>query len=311
VYSFFKENKQWGIFGTLFIVLGILSQVLIDVQINDWYGLFYGQIEQSLKNPNSVALSDFYWTLGKFCLLAGTWVVSAVIVKFFASHWVFRWRTSMVGHYHKNFGKSKIEGASQRVQEDTLKFARLVEDLGQNFVEAIITLFLFFPILYTLGGNLANGAGASILIWTAVGCALIGTVFLAVVGRKLPHLEYDIQAEEAAYRKALVAYEDTDSNQSVLTGLYEEVRKVHYRSYFHYLYFNASRWSFLQGMVIVPYVVMAPSIVTGLLTLGLVRQIGHAFTQVSRNLQYLVQSWPQIVELLSVYKRLREYDKLS
>jgi peptide/bleomycin uptake transporter len=53
---------------------------------------------------------------------------------------------------------------------------------------------------------------------------------------------------------------------------------------------------------------MAPSIVAGLLTLGIVRQIGHAFTQVSRNLQYLVQSWPQIVELLSVHKRLREYD---
>ena len=90
---------------------------------------------------------------------------------------------------------------------------------------------------------------------------------------------------------------------------YEAVKSVHYRSYFHYLYFNMVRWSYIQGMVVVPYVAMAPSIVAGLISLGLVRQIGHAFNQVAGNLQYLVRSWPQVVELMSVYKRLSEYER--
>jgi len=217
----------------------------------------------------------------------------------------------MVKTYHKKFGKVKIEGAAQRVQEDTLKFARLVEDLGQNLVEAVITLVMFFPILHSLGANVAEKSGQNILVYTAIVAALVGTVVLAVVGKRLPGLEYDIQVEEAAYRKVLVLLETgkiEDTNTKRLSHLYSNVRKIHYKSYFHYMYFNATRWSYLQGMVIVPYVVMAPSIVAGLLTLGIVRQIGHAFTQVSRNLQYLVMSWPQIVELISVHKRLKEYD---
>ena len=170
---------------------------------------------------------------------------------------------------------------------------------------------MFFPILYKLGEPLAEVTGQAVLIYTAITAAVFGTAALALIGRKLPGLEYDIQAEEAAYRKALVLYEDQKANQSVLTTLYGAVTQVHYRSYFHYLYFNTARWTYLQGMVIVPYVVMAPAIVAGIVTLGVVRQIGHAFGQVSRNLQYLVQSWPQVVELLSVHKRLKEYDNAT
>ena len=38
--------------------------------------------------------------------------------------------------------------------------------------------------------------------------ALGGTVLLALVGIKLPGIEYDIQKKEAAYRKILVLGED-------------------------------------------------------------------------------------------------------
>ena len=78
--------------------------------------------------------------------------------------------------------------------------------------------------------------------------------------------------------------------------------------YFHYLYFNAVKWSYLQGMVIVPYVALAPTIVTGAITLGFVQQIIRAFSRVETSLQYLVRSWPIIVEFISVWKRLNEFE---
>ena len=43
--------------------------------------------------------------------------------------------------------------------------------------------------------------------------------------------------------------------------------------YFHYLYFNAGKWIYLQGMVIVPYLALAPTIVTGAVTLGLYNKL--------------------------------------
>ena len=78
--------------------------------------------------------------------------------------------------------------------------------------------------------------------------------------------------------------------------------------YFHYLYFNAVKWSYLQGMVIVPYLALAPTIVTGAITLGFVQQIARAFNKVENSLQYLVRSWPIIVELISVQRRLSEFE---
>ena len=69
------------------------------------------------------------------------------------------------------------------------------------------------------------------------------------------------------------------------------------------------KWTYFQGMVIVPYLALAPTIVSGAITLGFVQQITRAFGRVEGSLQYLVKSWATIVELLSVWKRLREFEK--
>ena len=44
----------------------------------------------------------------------------------------------------------KIEGASQRIQEDTMKFSRIMEGLGVAMVDSIMTLIAFLPVLSAL-----------------------------------------------------------------------------------------------------------------------------------------------------------------
>ena len=177
-----------------------------------------------------------------------------------------------------------------------------------------MTLIAFTPILWGLSKQIDVlpwiGEVEHALVWVAIISALGGTVLLASVGIKLPGIEYDIQKEEAAYRKELVLGEDFKENAKPqkITDLYGGVRKIHYKMYFHYLYFNAVKWSYLQGMVIVPYLALAPTIVTGAITLGFVQQIIRAFGRVETSLQYLVRSWPIIVELISVWKRLNEFE---
>ena len=124
------------------------------------------------------------------------------------------------------------------------------------------------------------------------------------------YIEYNVQKEEAAYRKELVLGEESlnRAQSKEVNFLYGNVRKIHYKEYFHYLYFNAVKWSYLQGMVIVPYLALAPTIVTGAITLGFVQQIARAFNKVENSLQYLVRSWPIIVELISVHRRLSEFE---
>jgi peptide/bleomycin uptake transporter len=44
------------------------------------------------------------------------------------------------------------------------------------------------------------------------------------------------------------------------------------------------------------------------ITFGILQQILTAFGQVSSSFQYLVNAWPTIVELLSIYKRLTAFE---
>ena len=51
-----------------------------------------------------------------------------------------------------------------------------------------------------------------------------------------------------------------------------------------------------------------PSIVAGTITLGLMTQITNVFGRVTRgSFQYLISSWTTLVELMSIYKRLRSF----
>ena len=57
----------------------------------------------------------------------------------------------MVEWYHSVYSRArKIEGAAQRVQEDTIKFSRIMESLGTSLIESIMILVQFIPILFGL-----------------------------------------------------------------------------------------------------------------------------------------------------------------
>jgi peptide/bleomycin uptake transporter len=133
---------------------------------------------------------------------------------------------------------------------------------------------------------------------------------LAVVGIKLPGLQFRNQRVEAAYRKELVYGEDhADRAQPpTVAQLFDNVRRNYFRLYFHYVYFNVFRYLYLQLNNIFSLVLLVPSIIAGTITLGLLNQISYAFSQVTSSFQFLVNSWSTIVELLSVYKRLRAFE---
>ena len=69
------------------------------------------------------------------------------------------------------------------------------------------------------------------------------------------------------------------------------------------------RLAYLQANVLSAYILIAPAIVAGLMTLGVMQQLVRAFGRVEGSLQYLFQSWPTLIELASVYKRLREFER--
>lgn len=318
MFRFFKLKKwflwAWG--GSATILISLWLQVQIDVKINEWFGTFYDMIQKALAEPNSITIEEYWGGLLSFITLAAVYVGIAVLVSYFTAHFLFRWRTAMVEWYHSvyNFAR-KIEGASQRVQEDTIKFSRIMEGLGTSLIESLMIIVEFLPILLGLSigipifffGDWEYGLVVGALIWS-VG----GTFFLILLGMilRLVGVEYDLQKQEAAYRKILVIAEDDETiRPKRIDELFNDVRKIHFTSYIRYLYFNIGRIAYLQANVLSAYVFLAPAIVAGVVTLGVMQQIIRAFGRVEGSMQYLLKSWPTIIELVSVYKRLREFER--
>jgi peptide/bleomycin uptake transporter len=307
--------QNWSILGSGLILFITYFQVQVSVAINNWYGPFWDLIQAILSKTVTVGVGRVYAEIGTFMGIAGVAVIVSALTVFLVSHYVFRWRTAMNSYYMENWPRLRhIEGASQRVQEDTMRFSTIVEGLGVNFIDSVMTLIAFMPVLLRLSVNITElpivGAVPYPLVLAALFWSIFGTVVLALVGYKLPGLQFRNQRVEAAYRKELVYGEDNAERAQPPTvqELFENVRRNYFRLYFHYVYFNVVRYVYLQANNIFSLLLMAPSIVAGTITLGLLNQISYAFSQVTSSFQYLVNSWPTIVELLSVYKRLRAFE---
>jgi len=331
----FKVAKHkwqwWSITGSAFIIFSTYFSVQVSVAINNWRRPFFDLVQSALSNSSSEATdaidgakseetiakvsSDFFDLILIFAEIAFLAIFVYVMTRFFVSHFIFRWRTGMNEYYTAQWTQVRhIEGASQRIQEDTMRFAGIMEGLGVSIVDAVMTLFAFLPVLWALSeyvselpivGEIAHPLFVAALVWS-----IFGTGLLAVVGIKLPGLEFKNQRVEAAFRKELVYGEDDPSRAQPLTlkELFANVRKNYFRLYFNYMYFNVARMLYLQADNIFVYVLLIPTIAAGAITFGILQQILTAFNQVSSSFQYLVNSWTTIVELLSVYKRLTSFE---
>ena len=213
--AFFLNRRwfAWSIAGTGLILFATWYKVELDVAINEWFGDFYNLIQKALGQAHSVTMAEYGEKLFTFGRIAGLYILIAVVLDFFIKHYIFRWRTAMNDYYMANWHKVRhIEGAAQRVQEDTMRFARIMEGLGVSLMRSLMTLAAFLPILWTLSGHVTElpwiGPVEHSLVFVALMSAIFGTVLLATVGIKLPGLEFENQKVEAAYRKELVLGED-------------------------------------------------------------------------------------------------------
>jgi peptide/bleomycin uptake transporter len=305
----------WSILGSALILFTTYFQVQVSVTINGWFGPFYDLIQAALSKTRVVTIQEFNGFLLTFLTIALVAVVVGALARFFISHYVFRWRTAMNDYYVTHWQRLRhIEGASQRIQEDTMRFATITENLGANFIDAVLTLIAFLPVLAKLSSNITAlpivGAVPYPLVFAAIIWSLCGTGALALIGIRLPGIEFHNQRVEAAYRKELVYGEDNPARADPpkLSELFSYVRKNYFWLYWNYLYFNVGRIVYLQIDAIVAYFLLGPTIAAGAITLGPMNQIIRAFQQVKSSFQYLVTSWSTIVDLLSIYKRLRAFE---
>ena len=366
--SFFCD-RQWALWawGGLALLCGM---VVLEVQVQVWINSWYRETWDFLQNPHPLLqaaamsgetdwtqkvadlpggeeetaetlgdladekIGQFWGYVLEFCYIVFPFILLRAFNGFFAQHYAFRWRQAMTYAYMPLWQKAEheIEGASQRLQQDPERFARMVESLGLGVFRSVLTLIAFVPILWSISAEIAEKFAAAeglagapfalpFLSWTAntpaslvlvaVVLALGGTGLSFIVGIKLPGLEYNNQRVEARFRKRLVYSEDnkTFADMPSLTELFTGLRFNYFRLFLHYSYFTLWATWFAQTVIIADLVLVGAGVALGVITIGFLTSISHAFSKVTESLAYFVNNWTTVTELMSVIKRLREFER--
>jgi len=311
----FYKSREWAVWaygGGILLLLALFVQVELTVRINEWYGAFYNLLQKATEHK----VAEFWQEMINFAKIAFPYVLIATLTGYFTRVYSFKWREAMTFSYVAKWQEveEEVEGASQRIQEDIYRFARIVESLGLQVTRAIMTLFAFLPILWGLSKgvdlDLIKDVPGS-LVWVALVVSLGGLLISWFVGIKLPGLEYNNQRVEAAFRKELVYAEDDKVNYGkteTIVELFTGLKFNYNRLFLHYGYFDIWVNFFEQLMVIVPYLIMGPGLFTGLITLGVLVQVSNAFSKVRESFSIFISNWTTITELRSIHKRLREFE---
>ena len=312
--SFFKERKwfYWSYGGGGFIIMLLVTQTYLDVLFNSWYKDFYDILQTAEKRE----ISEFWESIKRFLYIALPYVTLFAFTNWFTRLWAFRWREAMTFSYMPYWRATevKVEGSSQRIQEDCMNFAKIVESIGLQVVKAIMTLIAFIPILWVLSSNVTvpflNNVSGS-LVWVALILSIGGILISWLVGIKLPGLEYNNQKVEAAFRKELVYGEDDRKNYvqaPTIIQLFTGIKFNYHRLFLHYGYFDLWAIWYRQLFVIVPFLIMAPGLFTAAFTLGVMMQVVNAFGEVKDAFSVFLYNWTRITELRSIHKRLMEFE---
>ncbi len=303
-----------------------LGIVYIMVLINDWNALFYNALQ-------NYDLPDFWWQLGRFCVLATIYIIAAVYRVYLRQMLQIRWRNWLTGryvarwlrndaYYHLQLGDNRAaDNPDQRIAEDINTFVSQTLILGLGILEAVVTLASFSLILWDLSGSISVGGLVipGYMLWAAILYAIVGSWLTHLIGRPLVPLNYQQQQFEANLRFGLVRVRENAEQIALYRG--EEAEKGGIGSAFANVIENW--WGIMrrqklltwfssgydQIATVFPFVVAAPRYFSKTIQLGGLMQIAQAFGQVQTALSWFVTNYTSFAEWRATLSRLSGFEK--
>ena len=315
-----SEQRRKGL-ALLAAVVGLtLGLVWINVELNYWNRAFYDAIQEK-------KIDDFYRLLGKFTLLAFAFIAAAVYRVYLQQMLQIEWRTWLNERYLSDWLRDRAyyrlqlldrgtDNPDQRIADDLRLFVDATLSLALGLLAAVVTLFSFVAILWTLSGALELW-GVSIpgyMVWCALLYAIAGTWLTHVIGRPLIALEFGQQRYEADYRFALVRVRENAEGVALYRGEGEEF--ANFRARFGSVIGNW--WAIMkkqkqlgwftnfygQIAIIFPFLVAAPRYFSGAISLGQYTQTASAFGQVQSALSWFIDAYTQFASWKATVDRL-------
>ena len=314
---YWRSDERRRAFALLAAIVGLnLGAVYILVLLNAWNRSFYDALQQH-------DAGAFARQLGRFCLLAAAFIVSAVYRQYLTQVLEMRWRRWLTHHflhgwlgggayYRLERAGRETDNPDQRIAEDLRAVAGGTLGLATGLLNAVVTLVSFVGILWGLSGSLAIPLGGTTLtipaymVWAAVLYAIVGSILTHRVGRPLVRLHASQQRREADFRFGLVRLRETAEEVALYRGESLEQRGLGAR----FTRIVDNWWELLraqkrltwfttgygQAANVFPILVAAPRYFAGAIQLGELMQIASAFGRVQDALSWFVDSYGQLAE---------------
>jgi vitamin B12/bleomycin/antimicrobial peptide transport system ATP-binding/permease protein len=308
-----SEQRAKGL-TLLATVIGLaLMAVYMEVQFTNWNNDFYNTLQDKDQ-------AEFFRQLGKFALLAFTWIIIVVYQRYFQQMLLIEWRAWLTdrflagwmrdqAHYRMQLlardgaQPAAVDNPDQRIAEDLRLFVEYTLSLSLGLLSAVVTLVTFITILWALSGafTLFGVQIPGYMVWAALLYAIVGTVLTHLVGRPLIGLDFNQQRFEADFRFSLVRLRENSEGVALYRGEREEL--AGFRQRFEAVIGNWWKvmlktkqltWltSFYgQLAIIFPMVVAAPRFFAGEVPLGHVFQTMSAFGQVQGALSWFITAY--------------------
>ncbi|MGZ5812933.1 MAG: ABC transporter ATP-binding protein/permease [Xanthobacteraceae bacterium] len=322
---YFVSEDRWAGRILLAAVITIeLSIVAINVMLNQWNNRFYNALQE--RNWD-----NFVWELLFFCALAAAFIVLAVY-QLYLNQWLqIRWRRWMTrqyldrwlaggNHYRMQLLGDAADNPDQRISEDINLFIERTLTLTVGLLSAVVTLFSFIVILWTLSAAAPFQLfGTSLvipgyLVWAALLYAMLGTTLTHLVGWPLVGLNFRQQRFEADFRFNLVRVRENSEQIALLGGETDEREQLLGRfgqvvTNFMQIMLRTKQLTFLtagyaQVATIFPFIVISPAYFAGAVQLGGLMQTASAFTSVQAALSFFINAYRQLAEWRAVIARL-------
>lgn len=326
--------------GVLLIVTYSVFLASVRYRVNSFYATFYDLLGSAVSDEGSGSFNTLaderreVWAQLKdlvLILLPLMWVTPAS--KWLKSAWSFRWRTALMKAYLRewNTDRESIEGASQRLHEDSQRFSSALQGCLSSLLDAAATLVVFTPALFELGAKVrppvdlgSLGEAANGWLWaTALLAALVGLGGAAFLGQRLVGIEVANQRVEASLRKDLVLLE---TNPSAIVGeappgsvpwpffglVLGRLSENYHALFRHFTLVNAWLAWHDQCLLVLPYFLAAPLLFSAdpasRITLGTLIQVSNCFEKVFSSLSIVSDNWIFVNEFRSVVVRLGEFE---
>ena len=340
--DYFKGRQSapvWAVVGLLLLsaILVVRINVLLSYYANDLFSAL--QVTFQPDSARNTGIQGFWATILVFAVLAVCYVARTLADLYLTQRFIMRWRIWLsrrfiddwlddYAYFRSQFSRRPIDNPDQRIQQDIDIFTAGVGGEPNNpshtsdrlllfgAVQSVVAVFSFGAILWRLSGPLTLGSVTvpRALFWVVIFYVLAATIVAFVIGRPLIRLSFMNELLNAGFRYALVRLRDASAavglyrgetaERKVLNGRLTAVMDNYGNWRNRMVLFTGWNLSMSQAIDPLPFIVQAPRLFVGQISLGDIFQSATAFHTIHNALSFFRDAYDSFASYRAAIIRL-------